>query len=295
MVSIIQNQAVRWEPSMKSNWMASATQMPVVLCQTFRTRSDINCAWREKIHLVSWTRVRDALSLTTPKEQRTWNGFLVNPTIVLAGTGAGCSRLDQFGFYSTRGVSGERREIYEHSYISTSCWHKHSIEALAAPFHDRPDAEATYCVKDLTRKKENQKASNRQCSHLKESYICAFLVNQTWRTPDLADCSGSDCCKLCDLTGYIRFTWTFGVAQKNSAKAALVRHDPRLHQVQIARREAVYTHTSKADAIIATLGHDPNRVSVRTLDMEAEDEFIEDTAGWAEAQRNYLRVRCNGS
>ena len=59
----------------------------------------------------------------------------------------------------------------------------------------------------------------------------------------------------------------------------MVRHDPRLHQVQIARREAVYTHTSKADAIIATLGHDPNRVSVRTLDMEAEDEFIEDTAG----------------
>jgi hypothetical protein len=34
MVSIIQNQAVRWKPSMKSDWMASATQMLVLLCQT---------------------------------------------------------------------------------------------------------------------------------------------------------------------------------------------------------------------------------------------------------------------
>ena len=75
--------------------------------------------------------------------------------------------------------------------------------------------------------------------------------------------------------GYIRFTWTFGIAWKNSAKAALVRRGPRLHQVQIAGREAVYTHTSKLDAMVATLGHDPNRVSVRTLDMEAKDEFID--------------------
>ena len=55
----------------------------------------------------------------------------------------------------------------------------------------------------------------------------------------------------------------------------MVRHDPRLHQVQIARRKAVYIYASNADAMVATLGHDPNRVSVRTLDMEAEDEFIE--------------------
>jgi hypothetical protein len=46
-------------------------------------------------------------------------------------------------------------------------------------------------VKDLIRKKENQRASNRQCSHLEESCICVLLANQTQRTPDLAECSAS--------------------------------------------------------------------------------------------------------
>ena len=34
-------------------------------------------------------------------------------------------------------------------------------------------------VKDLIRNKEIQEAPNRQCSYLKESYICVLLANQT--------------------------------------------------------------------------------------------------------------------
>ena len=46
-------------------------------------------------------------------------------------------------------------------------------------------------VKDSIRNKEIQEASNRQCSHLKESCICVLLANQTQRTSDLAECSAS--------------------------------------------------------------------------------------------------------
>ena len=59
-----------------------------------------------------------------------------------------------------------------------------------APFHDRLDAEAGN-VKDSIRQKENQKASNRQCSHLKDSCSSVSLANQTLRTPDFAECSAS--------------------------------------------------------------------------------------------------------
>ena len=46
-------------------------------------------------------------------------------------------------------------------------------------------------VKDLIRQKENQKASNRQCSHLKDSCSSVSRANQTSKTPDLAECSAS--------------------------------------------------------------------------------------------------------
>ena len=46
-------------------------------------------------------------------------------------------------------------------------------------------------VKDSIRIKEIQEASNRQCSHLKESCICVLLANQTQRTSGLAECSAS--------------------------------------------------------------------------------------------------------
>jgi hypothetical protein len=73
---------------MKSDWMASATQMLVLLCQSsdrsktgsaqypglfewigkIRTKSGINCTLCGKILFVSWRRVREAFPLTTPKK-----------------------------------------------------------------------------------------------------------------------------------------------------------------------------------------------------------------------------------
>ena len=45
-----------------------------------------------------------------------------------------------------------------------------------APFHDRTPKQRSN-VKDLIRKKENQKVSNRQCSYLKHSCTCVLLAN----------------------------------------------------------------------------------------------------------------------
>ena len=52
------------------------------------------------------------------------------------------------------------------------------MDWATAPFHDRP-TERQCNGKDSIRQKENQKASNRQCSHLKDSYSCVLLANQT--------------------------------------------------------------------------------------------------------------------